>query len=449
MREFPSDFVWGLSTSAYQIEGAPATGGKGPSIWDAFVRRPHAVAHGGTGDVAIDHLARLDEDVALLAASGAGAYRFSVAWSRWFPDGDGRAAAAGRAAYDRLVDRLLAAGLAPWPCLYHWDLPEALQRRGGWSDRGTVDRFVDYAAAVVATLGDRVGHVAVLNEPNVHALLGHLLGVHAPGVADVHAYAAAVHHQNLATARTLDRLRADGARPRLGTILNLQPVLPASDAAADREAAVLLDAVWNGHALDPWSRGRYPDATAALLERVVRAGDLEQLRRPLDWLGLNLYTRHRVAADPTSLVGVRLVGPPAGAPTTASGWEVAPDALLDQLRLLHRALPGVPLYVTENGAAFDEAPGPDGAVDDLPRIRYLHEHVGRVARARAEGVDVRGYFVWTPWDAFEWADGYDLRFGLVHVDRATLARTPKRSFAWYRRLATEGTRPAVDGDATA
>jgi beta-glucosidase len=444
-REFPSTFVWGVSTSAYQVEGGAEVGGKGPSIWDEFVRRPGAIAGGATGDVAIDHLARLDDDVALLADLGVRAYRFSVSWPRWFPEGAGRASAAGRDAYDRLVDRLLDAGLAPWVCLYHWDLPAALQRRGGWADRDTVDRFVDYAGAVLAVLGDRVDHVAVLNEPNVHAVLGHLLGVHAPGLADVGAYAGAVHHQHLATARTLDRLRADGVRAPLGTILNLQPVVAARDTSADRAAADLLDAVWNGHALEPWTRGRYPESTEAMMAGVVRDGDLDALRRPLDWLGLNLYSRHRVQADPASIVGLRLAGPARGVPTTSVGWEVVPEALHEQLLRLHRDLPGVPLYVTENGAAFEDVPGGDGRVDDRARVRYLHDHVGEVARARAAGVDVCGYFAWTMWDNFEWAEGYAATFGLVHVDRATLARTPKRSFDWYRRLATEGVRPpAVD-----
>jgi beta-glucosidase len=442
-REFPKTFVWGVATSAYQVEGAAESGGKGASIWDDFVRRPGAVAGGATGAVAIDHLARLDEDVALLAELGVGAYRFSVGWTRWFPDGRGRTAA-GRDVYDRLVDRLLAAGIAPWLCLYHWDLPQALQERGGWADRDTVDRFVDYAGTVLAVLGDRIDHVAVLNEPNVHALLGHLLGVHAPGLADVGAYAAAVHHQHLATARTLDRLRADGVRAPLGTILNLQPVVPARDTADDHAAAALLDAVWNGDALAPWTTGRYPEATEPMMAGVVRDGDLEALQRPVDWLGLNLYSRHRVEADPESLVGLRLAGAARGVPTTSMGWEVVPEALHEQLLRLHRALPGVPLYVTENGAAFTEAPGADGRVDDRERIRYLHDHVGQVARARAAGVDVRGYFVWTMWDNFEWSDGYGPTFGLVHVDRATLERTPKRSFDWYRALVADGARPSAD-----
>ena len=440
-REFPSTFVWGVATSAYQIEGAADLGGKGPSVWDAFVRRPGAVADSATAAIAIDHLARLDEDVALLAELGVGAYRFSVSWPRWFPEGDDRVASAGRDAYDRLVDRVLAAGIAPWVCLYHWDLPEALQRRGGWADRDTVDRFVDYAAAVLAVLGDRVDHVAVLNEPNVHALLGHLLGVHAPGLADIGAYAGAVHHQHLATSRTLARLRSDGVRAPLGTILNLQPVVAARDTPGDRAAAELLDAVWNGHALEPLARGRYPEATAAMMAAVVRDGDLEELRRPLDWLGLNLYSRHRVEADPDSIVGLRLAGPARGVATTSMGWEVVPEALYEQLLRLRAAVPGVPLYVTENGAAFAEAPDGDGRIDDPERVRYLYDHVGQVARARAAGVDVRGYFAWTMWDNFEWAEGYGPTFGLVHVDRATLARTPKRSFDWYRRLLAEGRRP--------
>ncbi|MDF1521943.1 MAG: GH1 family beta-glucosidase [Trueperaceae bacterium] len=445
MVEFPSEFVWGVSTSAYQIEGAATAGGKRPSIWDAFVRRRGAVADGATGDVAIDHLARLDEDVALIAGLGVRAYRFSIAWSRWFPDGDRRVAPAGRDVYDRLVDRLLEHGVAPWPCLYHWDLPAALQQRGGWTARDTVDRFADYAAAVLDVLGDRVGHVALRNEPNVHAVLGHLLGVHAPGTVDVGAFAAAAHHQHLATARVLARLRGDGVRARLGTVLNLQPVDPASDAPEDAAAARLLDAAWNAQALAPWSGGRYPEDLAALFAPVVRDGDEQELRAPLDWIGLNLYTRHRVAADPKSLIGLRLVGAGPDVATTAMGWAVAPDALREQLHRLARSLPGVPIYVTENGAAFEEAPGLDGVVDDRPRVRYLRDHVASVARARAEGVDVRGYFVWTLWDDFEWADGYGPTFGLVHVDRRDLTRTPERSFDWYRRLVATGRLPTDEG----
>jgi beta-glucosidase len=445
VQEFPPDFVWGVSTSAYQIEGSATAGGKGESIWDAFVQREGTVRGGATGDVAIDHLRRLDEDVATIADLGVDAYRFSVAWTRWSPDGDDRVAPSGRDVYDRLVDRLLAAGVAPWPCLYHWDLPEALQRRGGWQDRETAARFVEYAASVVDVLGDRVSHVALMNEPNVHALLGHLLGVHAPGLADVHAYAAAVHHQHLATAWTLDRLRADGAPVLLGSVFNLQPVVAAGDSEADRAAADLLDAVWNRNAIEPWLHGRYPDSTEALMESVVQGGDLEAIQRPLDWFGLNLYSRHRVEADADSLVGLRLAGAADGVPVTSMGWEVVPEALFEQLVRLHRALPDVPIYVTENGAAFEESPGPDGVVDDEDRVRYLSDHVGQVARARAAGVDVRGYFVWTLWDNFEWSEGYEPTFGLVHVDRHDLTRTPKRSFDWYRRLVREGRRHEVVG----
>ncbi len=443
MREFPPEFVWGVSSSAYQIEGSATADGKGPSIWDTFVQREGAIRDGATGDVAIDHLRRLDEDVATIAELGVDAYRFSVAWTRWFPDGDGRLAPAGRDLYDRLVDRLLAAGVSPWPCLYHWDLPEALQQRGGWQDRDTAARFVDYAASVVEVLGDRVSHVAVLNEPNVHALLGHLLGVHAPGLADVHAYAAAMHHQHLATAWTLDRVRAQGAAVRLGSVFNLQPVVAAGDSAADQAAADLLDAVWNGNAIEPWVAGRYPETTQALMASVVRDGDLEAIRRPLDWFGLNLYSRHRVEADAESLVGLRLAGAAEGVPVTSMGWEVVPEALFEQLMRLHRRLPDVPIYVTENGAAFAEAPGPGGVIDDEERVRYLSDHVGQVARARAAGVDVRGYFVWTLWDNFEWSEGYEPTFGLVHVDRHDLTRTPKRSFRWYQRLVREGRRDEV------
>lgn len=438
MDRLPDDFVWGVSTAAYQVEGAARAGGKGASIWDVFAHEPGRVRGGETGDVACDHLARLDEDVALIRDLGVGAYRFSLAWTRIQPDGAGRVLEAGLDVYDRLVDRLLAAGVAPWPCLYHWDLPQALQERGGWADRDTVERFAAYAEAVAARLGDRVGDLFLLNEPNVHALLGHLLGVHAPGLTDLGAYAAAAHHQNLATGLAARRLREIVPDARIGTILNLQPVRPEADTEEDRAAADLLDAVWNGAALEPLVRGRYPEATMPILEPVLREGDLEAVRAPIDRLGVNFYSVHRVAADPEALVGLRLADAPAGAETTAMGWEVVPDAFEAQLKALADDPDVPPLVVTENGAAFDDAPGPGGRVEDLDRARYLARHVRAVARAVADGAAIEGYFVWSLLDNFEWAEGYAKRFGLVRVDYATQQRTPKASYDAYARIVREG-----------
>ena len=440
-RHFSDSFTWGVSTAAYQIEGAFDQGGRGPSIWDVFSHTPGKTARGDNGDVACDHYNRWREDLELLRELGIGAYRFSVAWPRWSPAGNGRVNPEGREFYDRLVDGLLDIGVAPWLCLYHWDLPQALQERGGWADRDVVERFSDHAASVMAVLGDRVEHVALLNEPNVVGLLGHLLGLHAPGLSDLDAYAAATHHLNLATGKTLDRLRREGRGWALGTILNLQPVLAQGDSEDDAAAAALLDAVWNGNHLDPLVSGRYPAATEALLERFVREGDLESVKRPLDWFGLNLYSQLRVAADPSSLVGLRLVEPPEEAETTAMGWEVAPEALSRQLKEAQARLGEVPIVVTENGAAYRDRPGPDLEVDDLRRTNYLERHVREVLAAREAGVDVRGYFVWSLLDNFEWHEGYARRFGLVYVDYPTQRRVPKRSFRWYRQLVRSGVIP--------
>ncbi len=440
---FPATFTWGVSTAAYQIEGAVAEGGRGESIWDVFSHTPGKVARGDHGDVACDHYHLWREDLELLRELGVGAYRFSVAWPRWLPNGSGRVNPAGSAFYDRLVDRLGEIGVEPWLCLYHWDLPQALQERGGWAARDIVDHFGEYAASVMQVLGDRVQHVALFNEPNAVGLLGHLLGVHAPGLTDLHAYAAATHHLNLATGATLARLRSEHGGWRLGTIVNLQPVVAASGSEQDALAAELLDAAWNGNHLDPLVRGHYPAATAQLLEGAMEHGDLERIQQPLDWFGLNLYSQLRVAADPASLFGLQLLEPPEEAETTAMGWEVAPEALSRQLVDAQARLGAVPIVITENGAAYRDSPGPDLEVDDLRRVRYLERHVLELEAALQAGVDVRGYFVWSLLDNFEWHEGYAKRFGLVYVDYATQRRVPKRSFRWYAKLVRDGIIPAA------
>ncbi|CAN5723742.1 GH1 family beta-glucosidase [soil metagenome] len=442
MDTFPADFVWGVSTSAYQIEGAWAEDGKGESIWDAFVHESGRIANGDTGDVACDHYHRSLEDCDLVAELGVDAYRFSVSWPRWMPTGRGRVNRAGRDFYDRLVDALLARGIAPWVCLYHWDLPQALQEAGGWAARDTAERYADYAASVVGVLGDRVRHVALFNEPNTTAVLGHLLGIHAPGVSDLNAFVRTSHHLNLATGLGLARLRSESSALELGTIVNVQPVVPERDTDEDRQAAATLDAFWNGNHLDPLFEGRYPELTGGMFESVIRDGDLDRISQPLDWFGVNHYTHNRVAADPASLYGASLVPPPDDVQTTAMGWEVAPHALFDQLVALRARLGAVPIFVTENGAAFREAVDDHGdLVRDTKRIDYLSRYVREVGRARAAGVDVRGYFVWSLLDNFEWHEGYGKRFGLVHVDYETQERTRKASFEWYRALVATRTIP--------
>lgn len=432
MTDFPPDFLWGVSTSAYQIEGAPSAAGKGESIWDRFAHQPGNIVDGSTGDVATDHYRRFPEDVALLAELGVNAYRLSVSWPRLLPEGRGRIAPGGLEFYDRLLDQLVAAGIRPWVCLYHWDLPQQLQDRGGWTARDTAHYFADYAAVVAERLGDRVDAFLMLNEPNVHALLGHLAGEHAPGLTGLSDFLAAVHHQNLATGEGVARLRELGDW-KLGTVVNLQPIEAASDHEDDVAAAALADAAYNRASLDPLLLGRYPAAVAPLMEAAARAGDLETIRQPLDLLGLNHYTLQTVAAG-EGPIGIRLVEPPEGSEVTAMGWRVAPEALTRQLLELKERYGNPPVVVTENGAAFPDPEPVRGRVADRRRVDYLRRYLEATAEALRQGCDVRGYFAWTLVDNFEWAYGFTRPFGLVHLDRETLRRTPKDSFRFYQRV---------------
>jgi beta-glucosidase len=433
---FPHDFVWGASTASYQIEGAVREDGRGASIWDTFSHTPGKVASGHTGDVACAHYHRYREDVALMAELGLDAYRFSVAWPRLFPEGRGRPNPRGRDFYDRLIDALLDAGITPWLCLYHWDLPQALQDKGGWRRRDIVDYFADYAVYVAESYGDRVEHFLMLNEPNVVALFGHLFGIHAPGEQDITAFAAATHHQNLAQGEALVRLRELGAW-QLGTVLNLQPVHPETKREEDVHAAQLFDAVWNRNFTEPLFYGCYPEPTQAMLAPYLKDGDLERIRQPIDMLGLNLYTRHLIRADPHSLIGIAQADPPDEARLTAMGWEVYPDALFEQLMELKERYGNPVVYITENGAAFDDRLEGD-QVDDRPRIRYFQRYLHAVHRALQQGANVKGYFVWSLLDNFEWAEGYHKRFGIVYVDYATQKRIPKASFGWWQETIREG-----------
>ncbi len=432
MTDFPNDFVWGVSTSAYQIEGAHSAGGKGESIWDRFAHRPGAIADGSTGDVATDHLERYAEDVELLAGLGAHAYRFSVSWPRLLPSGRGRPAPAGLDFYDRLIDRLAAEGIEPWLCFYHWDLPQALQDLGGWTNRDTAFWFADYAQMVAERYGDRVPTFMLLNEPNVHALLGHLAGMHAPGLTGISNYLAAVHHQNLAVGEGLLRLRELGSW-QLGTVVNLQPIEPATDREDDQAAAGLADEAYNRASLDPLLLGQYPQLLAPLVEAWLRDGDLETLQQPIDFLGVNHYTVQRVAAG-EGPIGLEVVGAAPGDETTAMGWSVAPQAFTRQLLEVKERYGNPPVVVTENGAAFDDPAPEGGRVADPLRVDYLRRYLAALQGALAAGCDVRGYFVWTLVDNFEWAEGFGKRFGLVHLDRRTMQRTPKASYDFYREV---------------
>jgi beta-glucosidase len=426
---FPAGFAWGVSTSAYQIEGAAGEDGRGPSIWDTFARAPGRVRNGDTGDVACDHYRRWPEDLDLMARAGIGHYRFSVAWPRVLPEGTGRVEPRGLDFYDRLVDGLLARGIEPWPCLFHWDFPQALQDRGGWLSRDAAGWFADYARVVARRLGDRVERWVMLNEPSVFAIFGHGLGGHAPGLTGRAAYAAAIHHQNLAQGDGLAAVRAEvPGRATLGTVLSVQPALPALGLDANRAAAEAWDAIWNRACLDPLFHGRYPEALARDMEPLLRPGDMGRIRRPVDFLGLNYYSRMHMAPDPGSPFGVGYGAAPAGTPATDLSWPVEPDGLLDQLRDLRDRYGNPPVYVTENGGSFLDA-------DDRRRVLFMRDHLLAGLRALAEGCDLRGYLAWTLLDNFEWAEGYGPRFGMVAVEPGTLDRRPKPSWRWFSEAA--------------
>ena len=456
-RPFPTQLRWGSATASYQVEGAVREGGRGVSIWDTFSRVPGAVLNGDTGDVAVDHYHRVPQDVAIMSDLGLQAYRFSVAWPRIQPTGSGPANAAGLDFYDDLVDRLLAAGIDPVVTLYHWDLPQALQDAGGWLDRDTAERLAEYAAVVARRLGDRVSMWTTINEPWCAAFLGHASGEHAPGIRDHGASLAAMHHLNLAHGLAARAVRAElGESAPVSVALNLHVVRAATDSPQDQAARHRLDLVGNEAFLGPLLDGAYPaelvEATAHLTDwSFVRPGDEATVRVPLDALGVNYYSTSLVRgrgdgpALPTSLADVP-AGPDAWVacedvewvdqtgPRTAMGWNVDPSGLVEVLTGLHRRYPQLPLMVTENGAAFDDVVSPDGRVHDEQRVAYLHDHVAAVCEAMDAGADVRAYFVWSLLDNFEWAFGYDRRFGVVRVDPTTLERSVKDSGLWYAEV---------------
>jgi beta-glucosidase len=426
--QFPHDFLWGVSTSAHQIEGA--TDARLPSVWDAFTAQPGRVKDGSTAAVACDHYHRYGEDVALIAGLGVGAYRFSVSWPRVMSPG-------GLDFYDRLVDALCAAGVQPVPTLFHWDTPLSVEEAGGWLKRDTASLFADYAAEVADRIGDRVQKWITLNEPAEHTLLGHALGQHAPGRQLLFDALPVAHHQLLAHGLAVRALRAGGATD-IGIANSHGPTWPASDDPADREAADFYDVLLNRLFADPLLLGSYPEGVGDLMPGDVDA-DLKVIAEPVDWYGINFYQPTKVGAPLTSGEATEFSGltlPPElpfspreieGYPVTDFGWPVVPEALTELL-LSFRDRYGdrlPPLVITENGCSYE-------GVDDQERIAYLDSHLRALHRALEAGVDVRGYFVWSLMDNFEWAEGYARRFGLVHVDYTTLERTPKASYHWLR-----------------
>ncbi|MFI7316283.1 GH1 family beta-glucosidase [Streptomyces venezuelae] len=462
---FPADFLWGAATSAYQIEGAVREDGRTPSIWDTFSHTPGRTAGGDTGDVAVEHYHRYRDDVALMAELGLNAYRFSVSWSRVQPTGRGPAVQRGLDFYRRLVDELLAREIKPALTLYHWDLPQELEDAGGWPARETAYRFAEYAGIVGEALGDRVSSWITLNEPWCSAFLGYGSGVHAPGRTDPAAALHAAHHLNLAHGLGTQALRATlPARAQVAVSLNSAVVRAVSDDPRDQDARRRIDNLANGIFHGPMLHGAYPDDLFADTARVtdwscVREGDLAAAHQPLDALGLNYYTPSLVSAAPEGPGSRRADGHGASdhspwpgsddvaflqtpGERTEMGWTIDPNGLHELIMRYAHEAPGLPLYITENGAAYDDKPDPEGRVHDPERIAYLHKHLAAVRRAIADGADVRGYYLWSLMDNFEWSYGYGKRFGAVYVDYGTQVRTPKSSAHWYASVAGAGELPS-------
>ncbi len=443
---FPAGFRWGAATASYQIEGAWKEDGKGESIWDRFAHTPGRVKNGDTGDLACDSYHRWREDVGLLRALNLRSYRFSIAWPRVVPSGSERVNWRGLDYYSRLIDTLLEAGIRPFPTLYHWDLPQALEDAGGWPERDTAERFADYAGLVARALGDRVGEWVIFNEPNVFTLSGYGWGTHAPGRSDFALALRAGHVVNLALGDAFRAIRDERPRARISSAYTMSTFTPATDSEEDRDAARRWQLFWNSWHLDPALRGRYPEAFPGgvpLKEMGVQEGDLKRVRAPLDFIGLTHYNRFFVSAAGAEQ-GIGLPGSFGGGqegPRTENGWEVWPRAFYDTIMWLTREYRQPAIEITENGCAYNDGPNGQGRIDDDRRIEFHRSYLTELAHAISAGADVRGYHAWSLLDNFEWAEGFGMRFGLVHVDFKSGRRMLKESGRWYGRVAESNALP--------
>ena len=435
---FPKDFIFGVATAAYQIEGAVTEDGRGPSIWDTFSHTPGNVKNGDTGDVACEHYHRWNNDLNLIKSLGVDAYRFSIAWTRLYPSGKGALNAKGLSFYDRLIDGCLERGIRAFPTLYHWDLPQALADKGGWANRGTADAFADYAATVMDHFGDRIDAVTTFNEPWCSSILSHLYGIHAPGEKNLDGALAVVHGQHRAHGLAIQAMRASRESVPLGIVLNAQCVIPATDSDEDIEAAERHEDFHNAMFFDPLFNGHYPASLIdALGDRLPEnwQNDLNTIHQPLDYWGLNYYTPSYVAdagIANNDFPATQAVDR-AGVPRTDIGWEVDASTMSDLLIKLSDKYTLPPCYITENGAAYNHELKNE-RIADAPRTQYMQEHLAALLTAMENNVDVRGYFAWSLMDNYEWAEGYDMRFGLVHVDYSTQKRTLKDSALWYKQF---------------
>ena len=436
---FPKDFIWGTATSSYQIEGETPEAGRGECIWGHFARTPGKVINGETGQVACDHYYRYKDDVALIKSLGVSAYRFSVSWPRVIPQGIGALNPVGLDFYSRLVDELLTSGITPYLTLYHWDLPWALQEKGGWVNPDIAKWFADYTAVMTDSLGDRVKHWITINEPWCVSILSHMLGIHAPGLKDPNMAFKAAHHTHMAHAAAMGVIRQTVPDAKAGITLNVTPAYPASDDPKDAQAAAYQDGFANRWFLDPIFKGKYPADMVELYGEALNGIDLDEVSAaaaPQDFIGINYYTRSVMKwNDESPLKGESVTQ--TGVPHTAMGWEVYPDALESFLLRLQREYSGdLPIFITENGAAYEDPAPVNGVVEDPQRVEYYRLHLTAISNAIAQGAPVKGYFAWSLMDNYEWAEGYAKRFGLVHVDFATQQRTLKRSAIQLRDIAT-------------
>jgi beta-glucosidase len=434
---FPKNFLWGASTAAYQIEGALDADGRGPCVWDTFTDQGR-IQDGSSARIGCDHYHRWPEDIALMKQAGFNAYRFSLAWPRIVPAGTGAVNAKGLDFYDRLVDGLLAAGIRPMACLYHWDLPQPLEDKGGWQGREVVGPFADYARIVAARLADRVKDWMMLNEPNVVAIFGYGVGEHAPGhKLGEQGMLRALHHQNLAQGAALRAIAAEHSGLTLGTVINLQPCRAEDDKPENVAAAARWDAVWNRVPLDGLLRGRIPALLADKMKGFVQAGDEEAIRYPIDLLGINYYSRMTMKHEAGHPFDV-FWGDAHCDRWTFMGWPVQPDGLYDLLMEFKTDYGNPAVYIAENGAAYDDKVEADGSVRDADRVAFLRDHLQSVARACADGCNVKGYLCWSLLDNFEWAFGLSKRFGIVRVDYDTGRRTPKDSYRFFAEVEKTG-----------
>ncbi|MCL4150219.1 UNVERIFIED_CONTAM: hypothetical protein GTU68_063765 [Idotea baltica] len=427
--ELPEGFLYGVATAAYQIEGAANKDGRGRSIWDDFSHTSGKVVNNDNGDVACDHYNRLQSDLDLIKTLNVGAYRFSFSWPRILPEGIGAINDTGLDFYDRLIDGCLERDLKPFATLYHWDLPSALQQNGGWTHRETAHAFAQYAGIIAEKFGDRLDSLTTFNEPWCSSILGYLVGIHAPGLKDLDQTLKAIHYQHLGHGLAVEKIRSIKPNLSVGIVLNLQSIYAGSDSAADQDAAVRHEVFNNGVFLDPLFNGQYPSAfVEALGDKLPKdwQNDLAQIHQPLDYWGLNYYTPARVSAqapqDPQC-------------DSTDIGWEINASTLEDLLVKTYKHYTLPPCYITENGACFNDEPE-SGVVNDDRRVSYLYNHITAVANTCKSGVPVKGYFAWSLMDNFEWAEGYSMRFGLVHVDYQTQVRTIKQSGHWFAQLAS-------------